>query len=136
MTNRYEEAVATLKGRPSKKVGNNTHLIDAKDGTIALRYHYTFIVTFDEDGVVLDNGGWSTSTTKERIHKYLPDGWGLFQEKFVWYLFQYADRDGTKVPYENGTRITHDGVLLAPCPNCGDTRSAAHCSGCGFIGNE
>lgn len=59
----------------------------------ALRYHWTDVVTAYQDGrVVLTSGGWRTSTTKERINRYLPVGYVLYQQKKTWWL---STPDGT-----------------------------------------
>ncbi len=74
----YEEVELQLQGRNrlSKKYANNTYLL-RNDGYIALKYHSTEVVKFYPNGdIVLDNGGWYTSTTKERI------GYGLAGTQF------------------------------------------------------
>ena len=89
----YEEAKEMLKGRNSKKIGNNTYLVDLEN-RIVIRLHNTNVVTFYEDGrTLLNSGGWKTVTTKDRMNKYLPVPWKVFQEKFEWYLWNWKTKE-------------------------------------------
>lgn len=84
----YNEVNSLLSGRnrQHKKYANNTYFT-RHDDHLALVYHSTEIVKFYPNGdIVLDNGGWYTSTTKERINWELPEGYQLTQDKGVWYL--------------------------------------------------
>lgn len=89
----YEEAKEMLKGRNSKKIGNNTYLVYLEN-RIVIRLHNTNVVTFYEDGrTLLNSGGWKTVTTKDRMNKYLPTPWKVFQEKFEWYLWNWKTKE-------------------------------------------
>lgn len=62
-------------------------LLHPVDGGYALRYHQTDVVTAYPDGSVkLDSGGWRTPTTKERINRYLPTGYVLYQKNNKWWI--------------------------------------------------
>lgn len=55
----------------TKKIANNTLLVTYPDGTRAIRLHDTNIITEDDYGrLILDNGGWSTPTTHNRMNRY------------------------------------------------------------------
>lgn len=85
----FVEADALLQGRCYKRrnVHGNTCLERRDDGSIALRLHDTDVVTFVQNGnIILDSGGWRTVTTKDRINRCLPEGWGIYQDKGLWYL--------------------------------------------------
>lgn len=112
----YAELNQQLTGRNQqrRKYANNTYLERRGDDDIALLYHTTDVVTFKPNGdVVLNSGGWRTSTTKERINLALPNGYYLSQDKGVWYIVNrrnaesvvFADRITLKA---NGT-ITNAG---------------------------
>jgi hypothetical protein len=78
----YTAADTKLQGRNhrSRKIANNTYLERRQDGVIAVRLHNTDVVTLYSDGrVVLNSGGWRTSTTAQRINSYSPVG--VFQHK-------------------------------------------------------
>lgn len=101
MSNKYEVMKHNLEHNIGEQ-GVKTLLIQHQDGSIALRYHQTDVVTAYPDGTVkLDNGGFQTNTTKERINRYLPDGHQLYQEKKKWWI---ATPNGV-VPYENGMTL-------------------------------
>jgi len=96
----YKEVESKLQGRNNltRKQANNTYLVRC-NGYLALRYHSTDVVKFYSDGkIVLDNGGWFTSTTKERINMGLPAGFHLSQVNGIWWL------NGHK--FQNGITIT------------------------------
>ena len=62
-----------------RKFGENT----------AVRYWSTDVVTFDDDWILLDNGGWRTSTTKTRMNQASRQfnlGYRVFQQDYRWYI--------------------------------------------------
>jgi hypothetical protein len=86
----YQEALDKLKGRPRRKLQNNTYL-ETREHAIAIRLHATDVVTLHEDGTyTLDSGGWKSVTTKDRINAYTSVN--LWQEKHVWYVGGREDR--------------------------------------------
>jgi len=89
-----EELARTRK----RKLGHNTYLeVPEIDGDpFAIRFHATRIVTFYSDGrVVLNSGGWLSSTTKERMNRYLPVGAGyISQDRGEWGVGHWRFYDG------------------------------------------
>ena len=75
------------------------------DGTLRVRYHSTDVVTLYNDGrLVLDHGGWMTSTTKVRMNQaanQLGLGYQVYQKDFAWFI----DIDGKEIPF-NSSPIT------------------------------
>jgi hypothetical protein len=100
----YTEALDTLAGRDSRRIANNTTLVDLGDGAIGLRLHSTAVVTFRPDGsLVLNTGGWHTTTTKDRLNRVLrASGYGIFAKRFDWYV---SAPDGSTFAYEDGWTI-------------------------------
>ena len=49
-------------------------------------YHQNLIVKELSDKFVIDSCGFKTKTTKERINRYIPSGYKVFQEDFKWYI--------------------------------------------------
>ena len=99
----YEGAMKVLKGKRSRKVGNNTYLLD-KGAYVAVKLHKTEVVGLYADGsVVLNSGGWRTVTTKARMNEYAPCR--VYSKKHVWYV---------DVVDENGRRTVefYDGMVL------------------------
>ena len=71
----YTEAAAVLGTRNTRRIANNTTLHRRADGAIAVRLHTTDVVAWFDDGrVTFDTGGWNTSTTARRMHRYAPPG--------------------------------------------------------------
>lgn len=105
MCKSFVEAEQTLNGRDSRKIGNNTYL--RRRGTsIAVVLHASDVVTYRPDGsVVLDNGGWFTATSKDRLTNFSP--WLVYQEARVWHV----RLPGGDVEFERGMRITKDGKV-------------------------
>ena len=101
---KYKEAVNIIKNRNSKKLANNTYLL--RDGVnFAIRLHETNIVTITpKNHYILNNGGWQTMTTKDRMNRYLPCN--IWQEKGLWYL------SGSL--YYNGMELNRNGKALKP----------------------
>lgn len=72
-------------------IDRNTLEVFYKDGSRAIRFHHTDIITWMLNGdVILNSGGWQTSTTRERINKYVK--LQIMQRDHVWWIFpEWAD---------------------------------------------
>ena len=91
----------------SKVVANNTVEYIKENGDKVIRLHQTDIVTFKKSGaIILNSGGWQTVTTKERINRYLPSPWVLYQTKNIWYLCQ--GYNGPRYVFQDGITLTQD----------------------------
>lgn len=75
-----------------RKYANNTYLV-RHDSYLAMVYHSTEVVKWLPNGdIVLYNGNWYTSTTKERISWALSGTqFGIFQKLGVWYIRKCID---------------------------------------------
>jgi len=61
-----------------KPIANNTRVMKRGDA-YAIRFHRTDILTFGKDGSFTVNfNGWDTTTTRERVRRYLPDGYRIW----------------------------------------------------------
>jgi hypothetical protein len=95
--NIYQKQLEVLAGRSSKKVANNTWLQvrpnEGENGVIALKYHDTDVVTYNSNGlVVMDTGGWRTSTTKLRFNEsYAKLPVSVWANKGVWFVSMAND---------------------------------------------
>jgi hypothetical protein len=77
---------------------------------ITVRLHRTNVLTFRPNGdVIVTSGGWHTPTTKDCINAYMP-GYGLSQDKGVWYLYRHLDR--TEPPYRRTIGRFADGLTI------------------------
>jgi hypothetical protein len=102
--NSYESAAKYLGAKADRPLENNTRLQRRNCNDIAVKYHDTDIVTFRSDGsIVVNSGGWRTSTTKERINRYA--GLHISQYKSIWYVT-------AKLLFADNGRIEADGSLL------------------------
>ena len=82
-----------------RKIAHNTWLEPQPHfGSIGIRLHNTFILTYKRlhseslgfhTEIRVDNGGWETYTTKERLNQFLPSTENfhinVYQENFEWY---------------------------------------------------
>ncbi len=91
------------RNRSQRKIGNNTYAYIQADGSVAIELHGTnVVVIYPDDSVMLNSGGWRTSTTKDRINKYSPVR--VYQKNYEWFL-----SDGT--PFEDKMIVTRDWVV-------------------------
>ena len=72
--------------KTSKVIANNTLEIDLSGNDYAIRLHDTDILTYKKGKYILDSGGWRTVTTKERMNRFLPSGYNVFQKDFDWFV--------------------------------------------------
>ncbi len=102
MTTTYAHALSLLgtkANRPdaTKRLdGRATTARKLPDGSIAVRYHATDILTFTpRGGVTVNTGGFRSATTKDKINAYLPSGFPrLWQADSVWTLAGETFMDG------------------------------------------
>lgn len=118
----YTVARDMLRGRTSKKIGNNTWARLGNDGAVSIVLHDTAVVTVsDDDAVVLNSGGWRTHTTKDRINDALSAlfrgcdfHWSVYQTAGVWYLVRQDNgagwHDGARYTFADGVTILPDGA--------------------------
>lgn len=87
------------------QVGTHATTIARQGGIIQITYHSTVIVAVANDGsVVLDSGGWRTSTTKTRMNQAAHQfdlGFSVFQKDHDWYV----KRGETVTPFVDGMRL-------------------------------
>jgi ATP-dependent RNA circularization protein (DNA/RNA ligase family) len=103
----FKKAQEFLGNRQKKKLAHNT-TIRLEDGLVKIRYHNTDIVTITADDVyTLNNGGWSTPTTKTRLNKFSPAR--IYQQDYCWYI-KAGDKS---LPFNNYSKVDVNGILLA-----------------------
>ena len=97
--NKYHKAVPSIR---------ETWVHKYPAGSITIEYHRTEVVTFlANGGIILNSGGWLTTTTKARINAALHNtGWRVWQDGGVWYVgsvpknAKYIFTDGMEVSGE------------------------------------
>jgi len=85
--------------------------IEYKDGTTAIRYHDTDVLTVDNNGdQILNSGKFRTKTTKERINQYAK-GISVYQNKGSWYISIRSEL--RSVLFYDGIKFDCTGKLLS-----------------------
>jgi len=75
---------------------------------VTIRYHYTDVVVYTPDHMVLNTGGWETVTTKRRMNDAI-SGY-IYQKNWIWYV---VDRQtGEHIRFFDGIRIDYAGHVL------------------------
>jgi hypothetical protein len=113
----FDGLMRFLNGREEKKLGNNTWVLKTEDwrnglDAVAVKYHDTNILLINSGGITtINNGGWDTSTTKDRLNQFLRcKGVYISQKNYQWYI---TGPMGTE-KYVNGTQILPDGQVVVP----------------------
>jgi hypothetical protein len=89
------------------RLENNTRLLNRGDH-FAVKYHVTDIVEIYHNGLwKIQNGGWFTSTTKERINRYSPVR--VYQEDYNWYI---RNNGGEDIGFRSGIWINEAGEIV------------------------
>jgi hypothetical protein len=108
----FSQAMAFLGGKKRKKIAHNTYVEVRSGDEIALRYHETDVVRYKANGaVILNNGGWKTVTTKERLGAF--SSVSIYQRKYEWFVGKVIDGvfQNLDIPFHNGMIIEADGEI-------------------------
>jgi len=95
-----------MKINEIRKTKHNNTLIIRDDGDITVIYQETPIVTFDDNEVILDCGGWRTRSTQSRMN------WASEEYALAYRIRRkgrewFVDYQGTTYPF-NSDRILLD----------------------------
>jgi len=85
-------------------IGSHKTTVSTNNGTTRVKYHNTDVVSFDQDKITLDTGGWKTVTTKTRMNQTSNQfnlGYRVYQRNFEWF-----------VDYKDQTYKLTNGVLI------------------------
>ena len=99
------------KGKP---IGNNTRLYfyDAGIGHESyynIRLHGNQIMQIYRDRIVPMDGGWQSVTTKERLNRYIPRGFHVYQSNWQWYI---STPSSIQYKFEDVYWIHNDGRVM------------------------
>jgi hypothetical protein len=80
-----------------------------------IKLHGNVIMTIYRYHIELSSGGWKTLTTKERLNRYLPNGFKLYQKNWEWYI-EHGDKT---YDFDDVLWIHNDGrvMLSSTYPN-------------------
>jgi len=84
------------------KVGTHKTRVYVDEGFTIVKYWRTKVVKFNEEHIILDNGGWLTATTKLRMNQASNEyslGYQVYQEDCSWYVI---DCFGNIKDFKNG----------------------------------
>lgn len=110
----YQDASEYLGKKTDRPLsGRSTRIVRNADDSISVRYHDTNVVTYtrgNDSRIVLNSGGFKSSTTKARINEYTP--FTLAQRKGQWTLYTiqsvgYPFADGMSI---DPVALTVDGA--------------------------
>lgn len=94
----YESAKRALKGKQSRKIGHNTWVNDLGDNGVEFTLHgHPIVQYFTSTGsgftVFIDDCGYPTPATRDRLRQLLPFRLGVFQRDHEQY-FRVRHSDG------------------------------------------
>lgn len=105
--NTYTELNDTLRGRDTKKIGNNTWAVRLGEDRIGIRLHSTIVVVHYSNGqCTVHTGGYRTVTTKDRLNKHTPNGVAVFQRKGDWYVTGPIGGHDVEYPFTEGMEVS------------------------------
>ena len=71
------------------KIGTHKTKVFTENGVTFVKYHDTKVVSFTEDTIYLNNGGFLTNTTKTRMNQASNQfdlGFRVYQKNFDWFV--------------------------------------------------
>ena len=86
----------------SKLISKSCRVINYINGYKTIRLYATDILQFKKDKIILNSGGYKTTTTKARINQFLPCNIRVCQKNYTWYI----DNNGKTLEFIDGIEIT------------------------------
>lgn len=85
-------------------IGKTATSVFTENGITKVIYHSTCVISWDEDTITLDSGGWLTATTKTRINQAANQfGLGLtLRQKAGEWIVSY---NGSDIPFNDGMSL-------------------------------
>lgn len=116
----YQQALAYLGNKKERPYAHNTRIENMGHDVIVAKYHGNIVASFYPEWNTYSSAGWKTSTTKERINWFLPEGFTLYQENSIWRIVKH----GTSFNYvfADGITIDHNGNVYNDAPGGEDER--------------
>lgn len=81
--------------------GVSTTVRTNPEGQTEVIYHETSVVSFDQNEIVLNSGGWRTNTTKLRMNQASNQfglGYQVYQKNYEWFV----DFKGETIEFHSG----------------------------------
>tara|TARA_R100000908_G_C3735598_1_gene133633 strand:- start:718 stop:1005 length:288 start_codon:yes stop_codon:yes gene_type:complete len=70
-------------------IGSHKTSVFTHENTTFVKYHWTNVVSFNEDTITLNTGGFETNTTKTRMNQTSNQfdlGFRVYQKNFDWFV--------------------------------------------------
>lgn len=84
------------------KLSNYATTVHNEEGMYKVIYHSTCIVSWNDQKIILNTGGWFSATTKKKMNQSSNQfnlEFMVYQEKFDWYI----DYRGQRIPFNQNT---------------------------------
>lgn len=110
----YQPSCGCTKTTPKGAYRDVTVVVEDR----LIHYYHQTPVVVNHDGVYsLQNGGWETRTTRERMSGYLPSGYSVIQRDHDWYVTlpnggQCEYRDGMAINLREARIAYRDGSYI------------------------
>jgi len=110
-----ETARDKSKGKP---IANNTRLWEIHNplmldtggiGGYEIRLHGNLIMKIFLHHIEILDGGWQSVTTKERLNRYIPRGFHVYQSNWQWYI---STPSSIQYKFEDVYWIHNDGRVM------------------------
>jgi len=92
----------------SKNLGVATAIYTDNEYTRVI-YHNTPVVSYNQDKIILNSGGWMTATTKKRMNQVSDMfnlGYQVYQKDYSWYI----DYKGQTFDFYDGFILSREGA--------------------------
>ena len=83
-----------------KKLDRNTYLVE---NSKVILYETTILEQQGKE-IIINNGGYDTVTTKDRINKFIDKRYTVFQKNFEWYI--YDGKTEKQIPFVDNMKLT------------------------------
>jgi hypothetical protein len=85
----------------SKLISKSCRVINYINGDKTIRLYSTDIVQFKGNKIIINSGGWQTTTTKARINQFLPSYVNVYQKNRQWFI----DNKGQILKFFDGIEL-------------------------------
>ena len=85
-------------------IGRTATNVYTENGFTSVKYHATEVVRFNHERIILNSGGWRTSTTKTRMNQAAHQfdlGFSVWQKDFAWFV-SFKD---TVIPFADNMEL-------------------------------
>jgi hypothetical protein len=85
----------------SKLISKSCRVINYINGNKTIKLYATDILQFKGNKIILNSGGYKTTTTKARINQFLPENIRIYQKNYKWFI----DNNGKILDFIDGKEL-------------------------------